>query len=107
MRRAKVTCALALLGAACSAEPAAHPGSAGMDAGLPPEDAGSPILDADAGPPPSPCALPSGDPGDLSATGTEVGDTVRNLRLLNACGDRVALWDLAGEYHILFLTAAW
>jgi len=53
------------------------------------------------------CGWPYGDPGDLEATGNEVGDTVENVPLVDQCGDDVPLWDLAGKYRILFITAAW
>ena len=53
------------------------------------------------------CGWEHNDPGDLESTGSEVGDTVRNLNLWDQCGEELALWDLAGEYHILYLTAAW
>lgn len=53
------------------------------------------------------CGWPHGDPGDLTGVGPNEGDTIANLSLVDACGEDVGLWDLAGEYHILFLTAAW
>jgi hypothetical protein len=53
------------------------------------------------------CGWRRGDPGDLVATGAAVGDTIDNATLVDQCGDEVPLWDFAGEYHVLFLTAAW
>jgi hypothetical protein len=53
------------------------------------------------------CGWAQNDPGDLVSTGSEVGDVIANLDLVDQCGDNVQLWDLAGEYHILFMTASW
>lgn len=53
------------------------------------------------------CGWPHNDPGTLSSTGAEEGDTIANLELIDQCGEMVALWDMAEEYHILFITAEW
>ncbi len=53
------------------------------------------------------CGWRRGDPGDLVATGAAEGDTIENVHMIDQCGEEVPLWDFAGEYHILFLTAAW
>ena len=53
------------------------------------------------------CGWPSNDPGDLASAGSAVGDVIENLTLVDQCGEDLKLWDLAGEYHILFMTAAW
>jgi hypothetical protein len=53
------------------------------------------------------CGWPHNDPGNLESTGSDVGDVIDNLALIDQCGEEVALWDTAGEYHILFMTAAW
>jgi hypothetical protein len=53
------------------------------------------------------CGWPHGDPGTLVATGDDVGDVPENLGFVDQCGEDVALWDFHGEYHILFMTAAW
>jgi hypothetical protein len=53
------------------------------------------------------CGWLHNDPGDLEYTGDDVGDTIANLDLRDQCKDKVPLWDMAGEYHILFLTAVW
>jgi len=42
-----------------------------------------------------------------SSEGSEIGDTIANVALVDTCGEAVDLWDLAGEYHILYLTGAW
>jgi cytochrome oxidase Cu insertion factor (SCO1/SenC/PrrC family) len=47
------------------------------------------------------------DPGNLVSTGAGEGDTIANLTLIDQCGEAVKLWDFAGKYHVLFLTAAW
>ena len=46
------------------------------------------------------------DPGNLESTGNEKGDVIANIQLVDQCGEMVD-WDFYGEYHILFLTAAW
>ena len=53
------------------------------------------------------CGWPHNDPGTLSGAGPNLGDTVGNLELIDQCGDRVRLWDLAGSWHVLFMTASW
>jgi len=53
------------------------------------------------------CAWGHNDPGDLVSDGNAVGDTIANVPLVDQCGEAVSLWDLAGEYHILYQTAAW
>jgi hypothetical protein len=53
------------------------------------------------------CGWPHDDPGTLVATGDDVGDVPENLTFVDQCGEDVALWDFAREYHILFMTAAW
>ena len=53
------------------------------------------------------CGWEHNDPGDLVSTGSEVGDVVGNIQLVDQCGDMVDIWDFHGSYHILYLTAAW
>jgi len=53
------------------------------------------------------CGWQRHDPGDLVSSGAAPGDTIANMTLVDRCGEEVPLWDFAGEYHVLFLTAAW
>ena len=53
------------------------------------------------------CGWYRGDPGTLESTGADIGDTIENIAMTDQCGELVDLWDFAGEYHVLFLTAAW
>lgn len=53
------------------------------------------------------CEWPHADPGDLQSTGTGPGEVIENLSLVDQCGERMSVWDMTGEYHILYLTAAW
>lgn len=53
------------------------------------------------------CGWEHGDPGTLTATGKQVGDTIRNLSFKDQCREDVPLWDFAGSYQILFMTATW
>lgn len=53
------------------------------------------------------CGWPHNDPGNLVSTGSDEGDVIANLALIDQCEEPVDLWDFAREYHILFLTAAW
>ena len=53
------------------------------------------------------CGWPHNDPGDLAATGADLGDVVENIGFTDQCGELVDLWDFAQEYHILFITASW
>jgi len=53
------------------------------------------------------CGWKHGDPGNLVATGAAEGDVIENLALVDQCKESVRVWDFAGEYHILMMTAAW
>ena len=53
------------------------------------------------------CGWEHNDPGTLASTGAEVGDVMASVTLTDQCGDEVDLWDFHGEYHVLFMTAAW
>jgi hypothetical protein len=53
------------------------------------------------------CGWKHNDPGTLASTGGNEGDVIANLDLVDQCKEPVKLWDFAGEYHILFMTAAW
>ena len=53
------------------------------------------------------CGWKHNDPGNLESTGTEVGDVMDSISLVDQCGEMVDLWDFYGEYHVLYLTAAW
>ena len=53
------------------------------------------------------CGWGKRDPGTLSTTGSDYGDTIGNVQLVDQCGETVNMWDFYGEYHVLYLTAAW
>ena len=53
------------------------------------------------------CGWVRGDPGTLVSDGDDVGDIIENLTFVDQCQEEVQLWDFAGEYHVLFMTAAW
>lgn len=53
------------------------------------------------------CGWKHNDPGTLKSTGAAEGDVIANLDLVDQCQEPLKLWDFAGEYHILFMTAAW
>lgn len=53
------------------------------------------------------CGWGHNDPGDLASEGAGIGDVIANLTMVDQCGEDVELWDFYGEYHILFMTAAW
>jgi len=53
------------------------------------------------------CGWKRNDPGTLVSTGSSEGDVIANLELIDQCKESVRIWDFAGEYHILFMTAAW
>jgi hypothetical protein len=55
----------------------------------------------------SDCGWKYGDPGDLESTGGDEGDIIADVELVTSCDEPVSLWDAYGEYHILFVTAAW
>jgi hypothetical protein len=53
------------------------------------------------------CGWKHNDPGTLASTGGAEGDVIANLDLVDQCKESVRIWDFAGEYHILMMTAAW
>ena len=53
------------------------------------------------------CGWEHNDPGSLVSTGNDYGDVVGNVQLPDQCDEVVDLWDFHGEYHILYMTAAW
>ena len=53
------------------------------------------------------CGWAHNDPGILVSNGAQTGDTLANISLVDQCGEMVDLWDFYGEYHILYVTAAW
>jgi hypothetical protein len=53
------------------------------------------------------CGWEHNDPGNLQETGSEIGDTIRNIRFYDQCEEEVRLWDFAGAYHILYFVAEW
>ena len=53
------------------------------------------------------CGWEHNDPGNLQSNGSAVGDVVANIQLVDQCGEMVDLWDFHGEYHVLYMTAAW
>lgn len=53
------------------------------------------------------CGWIQNDPGTIVSTGADVGDVIDDVALPDQCGDSVRLWDFYGEYHILYMTAAW
>ncbi len=53
------------------------------------------------------CGWAHGDPGNLSSSGNDIGDTIADVDLHDQCGEDVRLWDFTGKYYILFLTAVW
>jgi hypothetical protein len=52
------------------------------------------------------CGWGRNDPGDISATGAGHGDVMENIALVDQCREEVDIYDFAGEYHILYMTAA-
>ena len=53
------------------------------------------------------CGWEHNDPGDLTSTGNAEGDVIANIELVDQCGEMVNIWDFHGEYHVLYVTAAW
>jgi len=52
------------------------------------------------------CGWSQNNPGTLEPTGSGLGDVMENITLVDQCGDLVEFHDFAGEYHILYMTAA-
>ena len=53
------------------------------------------------------CGWKHNDPDRLESTGSAIGDTIANAQLTDQCNDSVSLWDFYGEYHIMYMTAAY
>lgn len=53
------------------------------------------------------CGWAHNDPGDLVSEGLDIGDTMGSIELVDQCGEMVDTWDFYGEYHVLYMTAAW
>jgi cytochrome oxidase Cu insertion factor (SCO1/SenC/PrrC family) len=53
------------------------------------------------------CGWTGEDPEDLSSTGNEEGDVVADIDFIDQCGEEPSLYDFAGEWHILYMTAEW
>lgn len=53
------------------------------------------------------CGWDCADPGDLESLGSDEGDVIANLGMVDQCGEEVSLWDFAQEWHILWMTAEW
>ena len=53
------------------------------------------------------CGWEHNDPHTLESTGSDFGDVMANFQLEDTCGDAVSVWDFYGEYHVLYMTAAW
>jgi len=52
------------------------------------------------------CGWKMNDPGDIESSGSGLGDVMSNVALIDQCGEMVDFYDFAGEYHILYMTAA-
>ena len=53
------------------------------------------------------CGWKHNDPDRLESSGSGIGDTIANAQLTDQCNDSVSLWDLYGEYHVIWMTAAY
>ena len=53
------------------------------------------------------CGWEHNDPGDIVSTGAAVGDIMDGFTVPDQCGEEVDVWDFHGEYHVLYMTAAW
>src|SRR5262245_23668927 len=53
------------------------------------------------------CGWRHADPGNLSSNGAAVGNVIEDISLIDQCGEVLPLWELAGEYRLLFMTTVW
>ena len=53
------------------------------------------------------CGWGHNDPGDIVSSGKAAGDVMANFSLVDQCGEEVPMYDFAGAYHILYMTAGW
>ena len=53
------------------------------------------------------CGWKHNDPHTIVSTGHGIGQVMNKIALQDQCGDSVSSWDFYGQYHILYMTAAW
>jgi hypothetical protein len=53
------------------------------------------------------CGWDVNDPGDLVATGNEVGDVVADYATTDQCGEPYRLWDGAGKWTYVMAPPFW
>lgn len=53
------------------------------------------------------CGWPHATPAAVGEIGPAEGDTLANLTMVDQCDEDFELHDLAGAYHILFMTTQW
>ena len=53
------------------------------------------------------CGWEHNDPGDIASTGSAIGDVMASVQVQDQCAEVVDTWDFYGEYHVLYMTAAW
>jgi len=53
------------------------------------------------------CGWVKNEAEQLTGIGSQVGNTIANLTMIDQCSEEIPLWTLSSEYHILFMTAAW
>lgn len=53
------------------------------------------------------CGWEKRDPGTLASTGTTVGSVLADLETTDQCGESFRVWDMFGDYFLLYFTAAW
>ena len=53
------------------------------------------------------CGWPHADPGTLESTGDDEGDVIKNVGMVDQCGERVDLWDFHGAWRVAMLTTEW
>lgn len=104
MKYAVVALALAVF-VGCGAQEADNnvpPSEPGCSAGLVANKYGNCVSDV-----PYQCGWERNDPGALKSTGSDIGDVIENVKMTDQCGDTVSIWDFYGDYHVLYMTAAW
>ncbi len=53
------------------------------------------------------CGWDRNDPGNIESTGAEIGDVIADFAMFDQCGESVDIYDMAQDYTILWMTAAW
>lgn len=71
------------------------------------EAGGQPVDEPADEPEPTACGWIKAPHGGIEATGRDEGDVIANVQYVDQCDEPMEQYDFNGEYHVLYMTAAW